>query len=207
MKKKIGFVITLIVVAAAFFLIYILYGKLKNDYAPDQFAHLQDQTENKVSEDTTDTESRSSVESGTESDFTAPDFTVTDAEGNRVRLSDLRGKPVVVNFWATWCQYCKEEMPEFDKAFQDNPDIRFMMVNVTDGQRETVNTAREYIDKEGYEFPVYFDTTMEATFAYGASGLPMTVFIDKEGQLITYANGMLQPEGLEKGLDLIRQAG
>ena len=205
MKKKVRFAIVMIASIVIFCGIYVLYGKLKKKYAPDQFVRVT--MENNEKSVQTESSSEEAVMVQTESeeaDYTAPDFTVTDSEGKKVKLSDLRGKPVVINFWATWCRYCKEEMPEFNKAFRENPDIQFMMVNVTDGQRETRNSAEEYLKKEGYEFPVYYDTTMVATFTYGASGLPMTVFINKKGELITYANGMLQQDGLEKGLSLIR---
>ncbi|MBP3544577.1 MAG: TlpA family protein disulfide reductase, partial [Lachnospiraceae bacterium] len=68
----------------------------------------------------------------------APDFTVIDAEGNEVKLSDMRGKPVVVNFWASWCGPCKMEMPEFEEVYKELGDeVHFMMVNLTDGWQET----------------------------------------------------------------------
>ena len=86
----------------------------------------------------------------------APDFTVYDREGNAVNFSDFAGKPVVINFWATWCGYCVKEMPSFEKAYQEFGDeVVFMMINVTDGFQETKEAAAEFIEEKGYTFPVY----------------------------------------------------
>ena len=81
-------------------------------------------------------------QSAQESKFAAPDFTVYDGDGNEVHLSDYKGKPVVLNFWATWCYYCKEEMPDFDRAYEKYPDVQFLMVNATDGIQETMASAK-----------------------------------------------------------------
>ena len=134
----------------------------------------------------------------------APDFTVTDRDGNPVKLSELRGKPVVLNFWASWCGPCKSEMPAFEQAYRTyGESIRFMLVNATDGSRETVETARTYVDGQGYTFPIYFDTTMEASIAYGASSIPLTIFIDAEGNLVAYGAGALDAATLQRGIDMI----
>ena len=134
----------------------------------------------------------------------APDFTVTDRDGNPVKLSELRGKPVVLNFWASWCGPCKSEMPAFEQAYRTyGESIRFMLVNATDGSRETVETARAYIDGRGYTFPIYFDTTLEASIDYGASSIPLTIFIDAEGNLVAYGAGALDAATLQRGIDMI----
>ena len=76
----------------------------------------------------------------------APDFTVYDLEGNPHKLSDFRGKPVILNFWATWCGYCKMEMPDFNEKYQEyGEDVHFLMVNVTDGNQETMETASAFV--------------------------------------------------------------
>lgn len=138
-------------------------------------------------------------------DYTAPDFTVLDYEGHAVKLSDYRGRPVVLNFWATWCHYCKVEMPDFALAHEKYPDVQFLMVNVTDGKQETMATAKAFIEEEGYTFPVFFDTKLEAVGTYGVSGFPTTFFIDAAGQLVTYRQGMLDLATLEIGIDMLRE--
>ena len=127
-----------------------------------------------------------------------------DANGNEVKLSDFRGKPIVLNFWATWCYYCKSEMADFNKAYQKYSDVQFLMVNATDGVYETITSAKKYIEKEGYAFDVFFDTTESAVNAYHVSGFPSTFFIDANGNLVARAIGMLDLETLEKGISMIK---
>ena len=114
-----------------------------------------------------------------------------------MRLSDLRGKPVVVNFWASWCSPCKREMPDFEDAFLTyGEDVHFMMVNITDGRRETVETAKAFIEEAGYIFPVYYDTELNAAITYGVNSIPASYFVDAEGHAVTYAAGVLNRETL-----------
>lgn len=137
----------------------------------------------------------------------APDFTVYDADGNGHSLSDFRGKPVVLNFWASWCGPCKSEMPDFEEKFQQyGGDIHFVMVNLTDGSRETVETASEFILDQGYTFPVYFDTAMDGAITYGINAVPVTFFVDAEGNFVARGQGALSAEALQQGIDMILAA-
>lgn len=144
-------------------------------------------------------------ENGTEpAKQTAPDFTVYDVEGNPHKLSDFRGKPVILNFWATWCGFCEAEMPDFDEKFRQYGDqIHFLMVDVTDGQQETVEKASAFIAERGFTFPVYYDTELQAASAYNTSGLPVTYFLDAEGCFVAWQQGMLTADTLQKGIDLL----
>lgn len=133
----------------------------------------------------------------------APDFTVQNTAEEEVKLSDFAGKPVIVNFWASWCGPCKSEMPYFQNMYDTyGEDVVFMMVNLTGG-RETVDTALDYIQQAEYTFPVYFDTKQEAAYAYYVSSIPATYFIDAEGNLAAYGVGALQEENILQGLELL----
>ena len=134
----------------------------------------------------------------------AYDFTVYDADGNKHKLSDFRGKPVIMNFWATWCGYCKMEMPHFQKKFEEyGEDIHFLMIDITDGQQETFEKASSYIASEGYTFPVYYDMDWEVQKAYHVTSLPVTYFIDAEGNFTAQGRGALNEEALQSGIDLL----
>ncbi len=189
MKKSVKWIVMAAISIGIFVCVYLAYNNLKDDYNPNSFSE--------ISETATETDDANQAVS-------APDFTVYDGDGNAVKLSDFVGKPIVLNFWASWCYYCKQEMPDFEDAFKKYDDICFMMVNVTDGGQETLETAKSYVEKEGFTFPVYFDTSLQAANTYGAYGLPMTFFIDADGNVVTYASGMLTAENLEKAIELIR---
>ena len=123
---------------------------------------------------------------------TAPDFTVLDNDGNTVRLSEKFGKPIVINFWATWCPPCKQELPDFDKLCKEYGDrVVFMMVNLTDGYRDTVDGTKRFVSGKGYTFPVYFDTKDNAASAYNVSSIPQTTFIDAKGNIYTTRIGAM----------------
>jgi len=135
----------------------------------------------------------------------APDFTVYDAEGKAVKLSDMRGTPVVLNFWASWCPPCKSEMPDFNAVYQElGGEVQFMMVDLVDGGRETAETGAAFIKEQGYEFPVFFDTDGAAARAYGVRSIPTTIFINKDGDVVTGTQGMIDEASLRKGIDLIK---
>ena len=134
----------------------------------------------------------------------APDFTVTDAEGNQVKLSDFFGKPIVLNFWASWCGPCQYEMPDFEDAYKTyGEDVAFLMVNLTDGYSETVSSAKAFLEDTGYTFPVYFETPVEGFKAYKGYTIPCTYFLDANGALVPKNLGMISAEALQQGIELI----
>ena len=135
----------------------------------------------------------------------APDFTVYDAEGNEITLSALMdGKPTVLNFWASWCGPCRSEMPHIQDAYERlGGEVSFVMINMTDGQRETQESAEEYMAESGWTFPIYFDSDYDAAMTYGAYSLPQTYFIDADGRLIAAARGSMSAEVLQSGIDMI----
>lgn len=127
----------------------------------------------------------------------APDFAVLDWDGNTVRFSALKGKPVIINIWASWCGPCCSELGEFNEAYLACGDrITFMMIDLADGDWETVDGAKAFVTENGYVFPVYFDVNDEAAYAYGITAIPLTVLIDADGNIVEQHLGSMSGDTL-----------
>src|ERR1043166_5018018 len=116
-----------------------------------------------------------------------PDFTLLNAEGKKVSLKDFRGKTVFLNFWATWCVPCREEMPAMEKLYQEYKDKNFVVfaINVKDRKQEAIAFLKEL----KLTYPVAFDPEAEVAALYGAWGLPTTYIINSKGEGLARAWG------------------
>lgn len=189
---------TIILIIALIAVLVISYFAYKNLSAKPDVTSTTAATTTQSTSDTSDTQSTSgtdetsiTAQSSTEQTTaaviknTAPGFTVYDADGNAVSLSSFFGKPIVINFWASWCGPCKSEMPSFEEVYkQYGNEVEFLMVNLTTSSYETLAGAKAYIASQGFTFPVYYDKNGKAASAYSTYSIPVTVFIDKNGNVV-----------------------
>ena len=124
------------------------------------------------------------------------DFTVKDLDGREVQLSSLRGQVVLVNFWATWCSPCKEEMPVLQAFYQVHQDKNFLLlgVNVSDDAED----AARYMAENSFTFPVWSDPPGNTLMDLGLRGLPASILVDAEGNLRWFWLGPVTEEILDE---------
>jgi peroxiredoxin len=111
----------------------------------------------------------------------APDFVLKSASGTNLRLSEYRGNVVMINFWATWCGPCRQEMPLLNDLYSRYGRVGFSLlgVNIDDDSRRAVDMAEEL----GVSFPVLFDERKEVSKLYQVEAMPVTVLVDREGKV------------------------
>lgn len=109
----------------------------------------------------------------------APNFEVVDLNGNPFKLSDLKGKPVLLNFWATWCPPCKSELPEFERFFEEyGKQVHIVAINLTLSE-ESKDAVKEFVKKQGLTFPIYLDVEGSVVETYLVRYIPTSYFLDK----------------------------
>jgi thiol-disulfide isomerase/thioredoxin len=117
----------------------------------------------------------------------APVFTVMDLDGNEVSLTDYRGKVVFLNFWATWCPPCKEELPSMDMLQRRYKDDGLLVVALNDYEKKKV--VKKFLADTDFSFKVLYDPSGKVSEGYRASFLPTTFFINRDGDVVARAMG------------------
>jgi len=131
----------------------------------------------------------------------APDFALKSSTGENLRLSEYRGDVVMINFWATWCGPCRQEMPLLEELYARYKRVGFNLlgVNIDDDARR----AMRMIDEMGVSFPVLFDSRKEVSKLYQVDAMPVTVLVDREGY-VRYVHLGYKPGYEDKYLDQVR---
>ena len=205
--NKLKYLIMLLLFAAVLVFAILGYRWLSDRYVWDNIQddiESVDETENSPSDETIGEQPAPEEERTGEA---VPDFTVYDMSGNQVNLSDYVGKPVVLNFWATWCMPCCMEMQSFEKAYSEyGEDIQFLMINMTDGFRDTEASVADFINENGYTFPVYLDKDSDGAYSFGVQSIPRTCFLWEDGTLMDEYTGMLTHDKLIGYLEKLKEA-
>lgn len=133
----------------------------------------------------------------------APDFSLTTFKGTTISLESLRGKPVVLNFWASWCPPCRVEAPLIERTWRayKNRDLIFIGVNIQDRKEDALN----YISEFNITYPNGPDPAGEISIDYGVSGLPVTFFISRKGEVIRRWVGAVEKGVLISSIEEIMQ--
>ena len=134
----------------------------------------------------------------------APDFKLNNLSGQVTKLSDFLGKPVMLNFWATWCGPCKIEMPYIQQVYNDREKLAPGLVILAIDVAESSATVKEFISSSGYTFPVLLDTTNNTSNTYGIQYIPTTFFIERSGIIRDFNIGSFPSRAeIEQKLTLI----
>ncbi len=127
---------------------------------------------------------------GTRQGDLAPDFSLVALNGETVSLSQFRGQPVLINFWAVWCAFCRLEMPDIQKAYDEYQDEGLVVLGVNVG--EDAQTAEPFIQEMGVTFSILFDRDARVMRVYRLRGLPTTVIVDREGVIRAIHLGLIE---------------
>lgn len=177
----------LVLIVAAFF--------VTNSYGKNKTVTTSPSIQSEATQDINQS-SAGNIGASTESDpEKAIDFTLKDLNGNKVSLSDFKGKNVYLNFFATWCPPCRAEMPDIEKVYQKYKDKDFVVLAVDLG--EDKDTVKSFIEKNKYNFKVVLDSDQSVAEKYNISAIPVSVFIDKKGNVVAKKVGAMSNGEME----------
>ncbi|WZL73424.1 redoxin domain-containing protein [Clostridiaceae bacterium 35-E11] len=136
----------------------------------------------------------------------AYDFTLLDREGNEIKLSDLKGKVVFLNFWATWCSTCTTTMTDIQEVYEQyqNKDVVILAVNVLTSEKIDITEVNKFVDEKGYTFPVFFDVDGVVSVEYKVRAFPSTYIINKDGEIGDFISGPMHKETMVEKIESVR---
>lgn len=176
-KKVIGYVIAALLIGSM--VVMMINNNLKKAEPIDTSGVLIDSKNDAESDSST-------AEVGIEQGNIPPDFELKTLDGEMVKLSDLKGKKVVLNFWATWCPPCKAEMPHMQNYYDNNKEqenVEILAVNLTTGENRGVKAVQEFIDAYGLTFPIPLDEQGIIGETYQAFQIPTTYMLNTDGTI------------------------
>ncbi len=135
----------------------------------------------------------------------APDFRVRTLDGEYFQLSDLRGQPVWINFWASWCRSCRAEMPDIQAVHEKYHDKGLVIIAVN--REEPASTVKDYAEGTGLTFTIGLDFDLRIAGEYGVTGLPMHFFVDEEGVLREIRYGSMSEKTMEEKVEALLSSG
>jgi peroxiredoxin len=205
--KNKSLIFTIIAVIVIGVLIFVL-----NNYTKSAQPFHSQVAENNISSNNEDQNTSSNANSnsteqsepkiGNQVGDIAPDFTLKDLDGNTVTLSSLRGKKVILNFWATTCPYCKIEMPALNQFIKNHKgDTVLLAIDLG----ESPSKVKQYLEGKGYEFTVLLDTDLSTIYDYQVQFIPMSYFIDRNGVIRAISNGAMTYDEIEEYYKSISQ--
>lgn len=201
MKKTILIALTVLVVALSVFAVSDYNKKQQTLTTPPSTSTSENSSGSEASEPKDNADSKETAEAGNPEKIAAPDFKLMDLSGKEVSLSDLKGKRVFINFWATWCPPCKGEMPELEKLYQETKSSDLVIIAVDLGEDKV--TVQKFIEKNKYNFTVLLDAKNEAASLYGIRSIPTSYFIDKDGYIVNGKIGAMNLEEMRSYVDSI----
>ena len=176
MEKRIKIILWIVGIVFLFGITTLVYSK----YKPKKVTNQQ---------------STSEANSNSDTNLKVPDFKLKDLNGKQVNLSTYKGKIVILNFWAVWCKYCKEEMPdlnEFNKSLVKGNDVVILAVD----SEESISTVKGYLNSNNISMNILLDSDGSVTKAYEITGFPTTFVINRDGTLFTKIVGVTNKESL-----------
>lgn len=192
MKKTIGYVIAGLIIGTM--IVLMVKSNLEK---PEPIDTALTSVDGAVSLDDNEAE----VDAGLGQGDVPPDFELTTIDGEVVKLSDLQGKKVILNFWATWCPPCKAEMPHMQNYYQNNKDeenVEIIAVNMTGSESRGVKAVQEFAESYGLTFPIPLDDKGKIKELYQVYYLPTTYMLETDGRIANKIVGPMDERTIEQ---------